>query len=239
MSIFEKIRFEWVGRLSRVVFIVAAILSIFISYSLASDAAWYSDNKVSVTLLYLAFYLFVSFVFLIVVTKTLIYITKGENFLKAGFSKKNYLILAGPILISLLVSGMYGFIVEPIQENNKKNEEQRVYTEALSKVDNLRQEIKICLAPILDQKYSEKLRSCTLYRNKVKHDYDFCVSLESINSPASCLYDNDYQSIDCSETTIKANTFNNISASDLSDECQKTWFELKKVTDVIEKHSKQ
>ena len=228
------INFDWVSRLSKVIFVFLAIISIPISYAIGSDSAW--EGKMSSTLLYTALFLFLFYIVLILATKVILYIAKGENFLSSGFNKKNYFILTLPIVLFLITAFIFGVIVEPIQKNNEHKKVEVAYNQALLKIDSLKEQFRACATPVVNKKFSEDLRSCNLLKNKVKHDYNFCVSLYSINSPASCLYDNDYENIDCTTETIENKARSEVSEFDLIESCQTVYRELKDADAVIDKY---
>lgn len=111
-----------------------------------------------------------------------------------------------PLLSIFLIVGILfvvNFFSEITKEKMRIQKLTQDYNQVVSKVESLKSEYTTCLQPTFEKKYKTEERDCNLYRNKVKHDYDFCVSIVSINSPASCLYENDYEKIDCSEESLK------------------------------------
>jgi hypothetical protein len=238
----NEIKLDWISRLGKVLFIFISLVAIPICFIAGGEVSY--SSAMSNTLLYSAYYLFATYGILITLTKTLLYIKRGENFLKVGFRKKHYVLLSLPIICFLAGSLIFLTIVEPMQRANEmkqaeiqKKRVENDYHEALAKIDGLKLQLQECLNPVIEKKASEGMRSCNLLKGKIKNDYDFCVSLTSINSPTSCLYDNDYQSIDCSKETIRKNAASRITKGDLSFTCQLTMSEIDNANKAIEKYN--
>lgn len=234
---FKDIKFDWLTRLMKVITFLLFILVTLTTYPFASEMGW--NNSVSIALLYGALWLFIGYILLILITKIVLYIFKGENFLKSGFNKKHYFILASPIILVLLGASIFGFFVEP---NQKKAETQKIeiaYKEAMAKIDSLREEYRNCSAPTIEKIYSEKVRSCSLLKNKVRSDYNICVKYSALESPASCLYKNDYEKIDCSESTLYDKAKSETRGKDLSISCQFTLSELTANYEIITNYLSQ
>ncbi len=165
----------------------------------------------------------------------------NETGLKIGSilpSKKK--LITTLIVILLAVSMILGvlYFIDIREENLKKEQLKQDYSQAILKVDSLKEKVASCIKPVIDKKYQEEVRSCNLLKNKIKHDYNFCVSLDMINSPASCLYDHDYESIDCSQETLEKKSRLQIFQSDFPTSCSLLVGELEEVNAVIAEYTK-
>lgn len=144
-------------------------------------------------------------------------------------SKRNIIIIL--LVLLFIIIAIFSIILLVKLNNNKKLEKQ--YNESISKVDNLKQEVSDCIKPAIDKKFQEELRDCNILKNKIKSDYNFCISLDLTESPASCLYKNDYEKIDCSEEMIYKKAYSKITSNDLTDSCSSLVDELKETNLII------
>lgn len=160
---------------------------------------------------------FASFLSIFIPAILVFYTIGWRNFNKKNNEKESFLIniknkipsrkkiiksIIAIVIIFIVISGI-SYLIETKQDNLRNEQLKQEYDEAISKIDNLKAEFSTCMKPVVDKKYEEEMRDCNLYKNKVKQDYTFCASLTSVTSPASCLYQNDYERIDCSQETIR------------------------------------
>jgi succinate dehydrogenase hydrophobic anchor subunit len=104
-------------------------------------------------------------------------------------------------IVIALVTGIY-YLIQTKQENLQKEQLKQKYDQAISSLDDLKAKFKTCIQPTIDKNYKDELRSCNLLKGKVKADYDNCLTYTPVSPRASCLYDYDYESIDCSQETL-------------------------------------
>ncbi|AKM78509.1 MAG: hypothetical protein UX49_C0021G0021 [Candidatus Wolfebacteria bacterium GW2011_GWC2_46_275] len=230
----REIKLDWLYRLGKVVLIIGFLIAIPIAIGMGSEDGF--GGSQSEVFFYAALYLLLFYILLILGTKTTLYILKGERFLMAGFNKKHYALLGMPIGFLMAISLVYGVIIEPIKDNNARISTENAYIQALQKIDSLKEKVRECASPVIEQKYNEEMRSCNLLKNKIKHDYNFCVSLSYVNSPASCLYDHDYERVDCSEAVLREKASAKVTEFDLSASCQGVWKEFNEVDEIIRNH---
>lgn len=164
---------------------------------------------------------------------------------KQGFQISNLLptkktlilsVVIGMIICSIIFAISY--VIKIRNENLEKEQLKQKYSQVILEIDSLREEVASCVKPVTDKKYQEEVRSCNLLKNKVKHDYNFCVSLTPVTSPASCLYDHDYESIDCSQETLEKKSRLKVTESDVPLLCRLQVNELKEANSIIEEYSK-
>lgn len=111
------------------------------------------------------------------------------------------------------------------------------YEQAILKIEPLKKQLLVCIQPALDKKYQEEERSCNLLKNKIKADYDFCVEYTSVSPRASCLYDHDYEKIDCSKETIAKKALSQLKESE-TPMCLNLLKEIEDANLIIEEYSK-
>lgn len=129
-------------------------------------------------------------------------------------SKKVILNVFSILSIIIIILFSLSFFANKRQENLEKQQLNQKYDQAISSIDNLEAQFTSCMQPAISKKYEEELRSCNLLKNKVRANYDTCLTYTMVSPRASCLYDYDYESIDCTEEAMerkaKLATLNNI-----------------------------
>jgi len=149
--------------------------------------------------------------------------------------------LIKPLFVILLIAGVvFGFnrFSEIKKDKIRIEKLTQDYNQAIKKVGSLQEQVRSCYEPARERKYQEELRSCNLLKNKVKADYDFCFTYTSVSPRASCLYDYDYEKIDCSEETVRNKSEPKITKADAPESCVILLNELIDVNHVIEEYSK-
>ncbi len=210
----------WIGRLWKVVFTFIVILTLPMMFFAGVETEWTGGpERYSRVFLYMAVFTLAAYLFYIFLTKIFLYIFKNESFMKSGFSKKGYLLLLLPIILTLIASGVFAFAIEPVQKARAEEKKESDYAKAIESVKENSDKVMACITPAVEKKYLVLLNECTLLKNKIKHDYDFCVSLSMINSPASCIYENNYRKLDCTEGTLRENARKQVSRADMPAEC--------------------
>jgi len=232
----KSINFEWLKRLGKVVLIISVVLATLIPLGFFMEP---DNDPVSVRLFYGAILLLVAYVSIIFISKVIMYIIEGKDFLKSIFDRKHYIIMITPIILILVTSTIFAFIIEPTSERVRDKELKSDYDSAIIDIGELKDETTICLNSAIDIVFKEEKRDCELLRGKTKGDYDFCVSLYSINTPAQCLYRYDYEIIKCSDEEIKKKSSAKARMSDMSLSCQNTVNKYKELNVIIEKYEKQ
>ena len=139
------------------------------------------------------------------------------------------------VIIILIISIICGisYLVKIKKNKIQKEQSKQEYEKAITKIDGLKERLTTCTKPIIEKKYEIELRDCNLLKNKIKHDYTFCVSLSPVTSPASCLYENDYEKIDCSRETLINKVVPKISNTELPTSCQLIYNEFVDVSNTI------
>lgn len=210
----------WVERLWKVLSIFIVVLTLPIMFFSGIEAQWTGGtDRYSRVFFYMAIFTFFAYLFYILIAKIFLYIFKNQSFMESKPSKKGYLMLSLPIMLTLVASGIFAFVVEPIQKTRDDKNRLSDYNNALEIVQTNSEAVTKCAEPVREKKFQENLKECNLLKNKVKHDYDFCVSLDMVNSPASCIYENNYKKIDCSEETLRNQAKNSTKLSDLPEDC--------------------
>lgn len=163
--------------------------------------------------------------------------TESKDF-KAKISEINFKKLVKPFIALLLII-IIGFGISKLSETRKEKERveklKQDYGQAILKVDSLEEQLRSCLKPIYEKKYQEELRSCNLLLNKTKSDYRTCLGYADRDW---CIYTYDYESVDCSDKTIKSklslNSF--LYGTDMS--CSAIYSELSDVNKIIDEYKK-
>ncbi len=146
-----------------------------------------------------------------------------------------------PFIILMLVAGViFGVnsFLETKKERTRIEKLTQDYSQAITRIDSLRAEYATCLQPTFEKNYKEEERTCKLYKNKIKADYDFCVEYTSVSPRASCLYDYDYEKIDCSEESLKKKATLTTLLGDKPSSCYTISNELNKINSIIEEYEK-
>lgn len=231
------LKLDWLERLGKVLFILAALLGLPLGYAFGTATAYMESQK----WFWAAVAVLTWYISLVLVAKTLLYIVKGQDFLRAGFGKKSYLLLVIPVVIYALVGGVFALIVEPQARENARKQAEAEYLVARAEIDRLEEDKVVCVEETREKFIQGWIRDCSLRRADVKSDYDFCVRY-SLDSADSCLYKNNYEAIDCSDSAAR-NTFVPLSAlSKASASCQDiltVYLKAKETTNAYEEQYRQ
>lgn len=184
-------------RLMRVVLIVVLASATLSTIGILGDE-W--GGELSSAYLYAgvaAFYLLIVIFAIEAVRRTLRYIFFGEKF----FSGRPDLILKIFLAIPALLFAA-AIILTPFSLwAGAQEEEERIaqlktrYAAAQAALPAAEERLQQCQ----ENTKASQQRQCTLTRDKVKADYDFCMSLTAINTHATCIYNHDYTKYDCSD----------------------------------------
>ncbi len=139
------------------------------------------------------------------------------------------------IVLILIVVSIVLYLINAKEERLRKEQLTQDYNQAILRLDPLKEELSSCLKPIYEKTYQEELRSCNLLLNKTKSDYRSCLGYSDRDW---CLYNYDYEAIDCSEKTIrsKGNLRNSVLAS--YGACSSLTNELLNVNKTIEEYKR-
>jgi len=160
------------------------------------------------------------------------------EFPKIKFNKKKFIkVIAGLILLSG-ITWLSAYLIDLRNESLRRKEITQKYNDNLPKINILQQQVTSCVTPVLEKKYKEAERDCNLLRNKIKQEYNFCTTLSPVTSPASCLYDHDYEKIDCSEETLNLKARSKLTEFDLPLSCRTLANELMEAKKIIEEYNK-
>ncbi|MEK7535597.1 MAG: hypothetical protein AAB590_01095 [Patescibacteria group bacterium] len=161
------------------------------------------------------------------------YVIKGVKIQKGRTSKLQAILF----VVSLSVLAI-GLVLIPIDRAKKiradeqaKVEAKKEYAEAKEHYDELTPKVAECYKPIIENSVQDAVYECNKRKNKVRADYNFCTSLTYINTHASCIYENDYTVINCSEDYLRKTT--PISPTNLDAECQSTYFDWSQAGKII------
>lgn len=145
-----------------------------------------------------------------------------------------------PLITVLFVVGLI-FSVSKLSEARKEKVRQEQltqdYNQVILKIDLLREQVATCIKPAYERIYKEEERDCNLLRNKVKADYDMCLTYTSVSPRASCLYDYDYEKIDCSKESILKKARLGFHTYDIPTSCSALVNELEKSNSIIKEYS--
>lgn len=166
--------------------------------------------------------------------------TEGKDF-KAKILAIDFKKLVKPFVALLLII-IIGFGIIKLAEAKKEKDRieklKQDYSQGILKVDSLKEQVLSCIKPVYDKNYQEEVRSCNLLKNKIKADYDMCLTYTYVSARASCLYDYDYEKIDCSEEVLKAKALSKVTQSDVPKLCNDLLSELQDTNLIIEEYSK-
>lgn len=198
----KNINFSWISRLGKVIVLLSSVAILPIAFLAGSETPW--DGNLSGIFLYTSLYILIGYLLLVLVSKTLLYIFRGDNFLKAGFTKKHYILFLAPVLLSLILSGLFYFIVEPIKEKRETRERETVFSEVVQGYQKTRELAFECVEREIDRYVENEKKSCNVQYQRIKNNYDIC---RIINNHDYCIALNDYREYDCSEKGLKDKAF--------------------------------
>jgi hypothetical protein len=143
------------------------------------------------------------------------------------------------VVIASILIVIFGiiYLVKIHNENLREEQLKLEYDQAMLSIDSLRTEFTACMKPTTDKIYQEELRSCNQLKSKIKADYDLCVTYTYVSPHASCIYDHDYEVIDCSKETIE-NKAQIKSLGNVPNLCLDSFNDIKEANSIIEEYSR-
>lgn len=186
-------------RLMRVVFIVSLGLATVIVVGIAISS-WEGLSTANILTAYVGVALLVVVLLLEVVRRTVNYVFLGRGFFQDRPDLILKIFLAVPVFLLLGAAVMTPFSFSArVQEQQALLEELKVkYDAARAALPGAEDKLKQCQQVAI----TEQQRQCTLTRDKVEADYNFCMSLDLINTHATCIYDHDYTKYDCTKNFL-------------------------------------
>ncbi|PCJ22010.1 MAG: hypothetical protein COA96_15020 [SAR86 cluster bacterium] len=110
------------------------------------------------------------------------------------------------------------------------------YPEAMEQLPDLKSSVESCLKTREEAILKEQRYECDKKKGKVRADYNFCMSLTSINTHASCIYDYDYTTIDCSDDSLKNTRRSLLKFKYYQEECSESADEYERLQTIIQEY---